>query len=167
MFWKLVVVSVVLTAVAALDVSWDDSESRQPKIVNGTDAEISDFPFIVSLQSSNETNSYHSCGGSILNEYWILTAAHCVHLGDPERMSIEYFATNISNGEHGEKIAFVEELVWHEDYSSRTLIHDIALVKLKTPLELENNSNARIRLPIKGQYAKTGSAAVLVGMLYF
>lgn len=162
MIWKFVVFSVLLAAVTAIDISVD-SEAKQPKIVNGTDAEISDYPFIVSLQSSNDTNSYHSCGGSIINEYWILTAAHCVYLGNPEAKSVEYFATNISNGEHGDKIAFVEELIWHEGYNSSSLIHDIALVKLKTPIDLGSNNNARIRLPIKGQYAKTGSDAVLVG----
>lgn len=164
MIWKIVFVSVLLAAVAAVEFD-PISEGKQPKIVNGTDAEITDYPFIVSLQSSNETNSYHSCGGSIINEYWILTAAHCVYLGDPEAKLVEYYATNISNGEHGPKIAFAEELIWHEGYNSTTLIHDIALVKLKTPLELEDNNNARIRLPIKGQYAKTGSPAVLVGEL--
>lgn len=46
----------------------------QPYIVNGSDAKIEEFPFVVSLQSIvNETYSFHSCAGSILNENWILT----------------------------------------------------------------------------------------------
>jgi secreted trypsin-like serine protease len=46
----------------------------QPQIVNGSDARIEEFPFIVSVQNIvNETHSFHSCGGSILNAYWILT----------------------------------------------------------------------------------------------
>lgn len=46
----------------------------QPYIVNGSDAKIEEFPFIVSLQAIvNETYSVHSCAGSILNENWILT----------------------------------------------------------------------------------------------
>lgn len=49
-----------------------NDEIINPLIVNGTDAEIAEFPFIVSLRT---TTSSHSCGGSILNEYWILTVS--------------------------------------------------------------------------------------------
>lgn len=46
----------------------------QPYIVNGNEAKIEEFPFIVSLQHIvNETHSLHSCAGSILNQYWVLT----------------------------------------------------------------------------------------------
>lgn len=41
-----------------------------PKIVNGTNAEISEFSFIVSLEVSGS----HYCAGSLIDEYWILTA---------------------------------------------------------------------------------------------
>lgn len=52
-----------------------------PQIVNGTDAHIAEFPFLVSLQSiRNETHSLHSCGGSILNDYWILTVSYKLYL---------------------------------------------------------------------------------------
>lgn len=44
-----------------------------PFIVNGTDARIEDYPFTVSLQSRRNGGSYHSCGGSIIDPYWILT----------------------------------------------------------------------------------------------
>jgi trypsin len=40
-----------------------------PKVVNGTDANIAEFPFMASLRRNNR----HSCGATILNEYWLLT----------------------------------------------------------------------------------------------
>lgn len=43
---------------------------------NITEDKINELPYIVSLRYSSE-NQY-KCTGSILNEYWILTAAHCV-----------------------------------------------------------------------------------------
>lgn len=43
------------------------------RIVGGYKIDIQDVPYQISLQSS----SRHLCGGSIINEKWILTAGHC------------------------------------------------------------------------------------------
>ena len=51
----------------------------QADIVGGEDAEIQDYPYQVALLSTGGWGGgYAYCGGSIINEYWILTAAHCV-----------------------------------------------------------------------------------------
>ncbi len=43
-------------------------------MVGGTNAEESEFPFIVSLTRRGG----HFCGASIVNDKWIMTAGHCV-----------------------------------------------------------------------------------------
>jgi hypothetical protein len=50
----------------------NDVESR---IIGGNDAYLGQFPHMVSLRLI-ETNR-HFCGGAILNDRWILSAAHC------------------------------------------------------------------------------------------
>lgn len=45
-----------------------------PHIVGGVDAPIGKYPHQVSLRSYNS----HFCGGSIIDEYNVLTAAHCI-----------------------------------------------------------------------------------------
>ena len=50
-------------------------ENKNPRlIVGGEQAERGQFPYIVSMQNGKR----HFCGGSILNEMVILTAAHCI-----------------------------------------------------------------------------------------
>lgn len=64
MWIKLFAVAVLLVGAYALP----------GRIVGGGDAESGQFPYQISLRNRNS----HTCGGSILNEKWILTAAHCV-----------------------------------------------------------------------------------------
>ena len=47
---------------------------RSGRIVGGEDADIADYPWQVALMIGNQ----QFCGGSIIHEQWILTAAHCV-----------------------------------------------------------------------------------------
>jgi secreted trypsin-like serine protease len=60
----------VLILIASLMTSvFADYVEITPQVVNGTDAEISEFPFMVSLRR----NELHSCGATILNEWWLMT----------------------------------------------------------------------------------------------
>ncbi|XP_067306875.1 chymotrypsinogen 2-like [Pseudorasbora parva] len=62
------------------------------KIVNGQNAISGSLPWQVSLQ---RPNGFHFCGGSLINQNWVLTAAHCavvvgyhhVILGEHDRRS--------------------------------------------------------------------------------
>lgn len=80
----------------------------------------------------------------------------------PEEYLIEYATTKISDGFNGEKVAYVEQLIWHENYDDELLINDIGLVKVKNPFEIDF-SEFKVRLPIRGDYVASGTSAVLAG----
>lgn len=53
------------------------TEEVSPLIVGGVNAIPGEFPFIASMQWVVLGISTHICGGSILNNVWVLSAAHC------------------------------------------------------------------------------------------
>lgn len=129
----------------------------QPKIVNGTDANIAEFPYLVSLQ----VNSYHSCAGSLLNDIWIVTAAHCLS-GDPAEMTVEYATTIIADGYDGQKIALVEKFVVHEDWDFFAIRNDIGLVKLQKSLGTGLHGSP-VKLALPGKFYGTGIPTIVAG----
>ena len=61
------------------------------RIVGGTEATPGEFPYQISFQKIGFDKSWHYCGGSIYNEYWIITAGHCVeglHFDSPELVQV-------------------------------------------------------------------------------
>lgn len=108
------------------------------KITGGTDANIADFPWQVYFKSGN-----YLCGGSIINEDWILTAAHCTEnsQGNPipvAEMFVIVGATNPYDEQEGQEYK-ISEVIVNSGYNNQTLDNDIALLKVKQPI---NNLNA-------------------------
>lgn len=112
--------------------------SSAQEIVGGTNTTISANPWQVSLQSSS---GFHFCGGSILNENWILTAQHCVNDGGtiskPAR--VEAGTTTISGSG---QVRSVAEVIVYPGYVDASQGKDVALLRLSTPLDL-SGSNAK------------------------
>ncbi|GLG94130.1 Trypsin-1 [Gryllus bimaculatus] len=125
------------------------------RIVNGTDALSGQYPYQISLRS----NGRHSCGGSIINENFILTAAHCVIGSSASSLSVEAGTTQLGEGVQ----VPVAAVRYHTGYRpSNYYIHDIAVLKLAAPLPL-NDLIQPITLPAQMQDTAAGTPAVLTG----
>jgi hypothetical protein len=112
-------------------------EEEEAKITGGSDTDISDFPWQVYLEVSDFT-----CGGSIINENWVITAAHCTkddnnNTISANDMDVIVGANDPRNSSQGKKY-YVSQVIVHEDFNGKTLDNDIALLKLKEPVSYQN-----------------------------
>ncbi|XP_059470399.1 chymotrypsin-1-like [Neocloeon triangulifer] len=117
----------------------------ESRIVNGTDVPQGKYPFQISLKSLGS----HSCGGSILNNEYVLTAAHCVDGRSPGSLTVVAGSVVLSQG-----ISYqVTEIIVHEKWSSFDSINDIAILRVTPPLDFSDPSIGPVSLP--GQYDQT------------
>ena len=56
--------------------SWKHVESSI--IVGGSITKLGDFPYMALLGYDVFGQIYYTCGGSLINKWYVLTAAHCV-----------------------------------------------------------------------------------------
>ncbi|XP_032711615.1 serine protease 52-like [Lontra canadensis] len=106
-------------------------KSETLEIVGGEPADITDFPWQVSILHRRR----HICGGSILSRWWILTAAHCFI--NRHKSDLEIIHSERSTGTKKSKRMKVDKLITHPYFDSWLLDNDIALLLLKSPLKLD------------------------------
>lgn len=73
--------SVAITLTVAFSAISAGAATVNKRIVNGEDATSGEFPSMVSLHGRFDN---HICGGVLLNQTTVLTAAHCVGYDDSQ-----------------------------------------------------------------------------------
>ena len=108
----------------------------QADIVGGEDADIQDYPYQAALISTGGWWGSAYCGASIINEYWILTAAHCVQGESASNTGVRVGNSN-SYAQGGETYD-AAQIIIHENYNSVSNGSDIALIRLEDPIVYNN-----------------------------
>jgi len=117
------------------------NEKLNQRIYNGESVDIRRYPWQVSLFY----NGFLCCGGSIINNEWIVTAAHCtVKRRHMKLWKVYSGASDLAHrGTGGSQKRRISNLFQHEEYvHDFTFKKDITLMKLIRPLRFSNITSA-------------------------
>jgi len=126
-------------------------------VIDGDNARENAWPWQILMLK----NYYPSCGGTIIADQWVVTAAHCVD----GRQSTDDYRIRVSELDTQVRKSYeinyeVEKIIKHEKWNTNNLQNDIALIKLKTPITF----NQRV-LPacLPSQEAPIGTECYITG----
>lgn len=132
------------------------------RVMGGCVTSIDEFPWQVSLFRTGGGTQLgtHFCGGSVVAERWVLTAAHCIEdllPTDPSPIAVFFGSTSL---EAGGQIVDVQTIYAHPDYRG-VGSDDIALLELRTPISIQPVSLATAALA--RDLEREGTQAIVTG----
>ena len=111
------------------------------RIVGGENADMNSWGWAVALHYGGE----YFCGGSILSERWILTAAHCLAGLNPGLITVSAGSNRLSSVNQRRTL---DSVIIHAEYDAEMFDNDIGLIKLRSPLNMSDSTIARLCLPM-------------------
>ena len=115
----------------------NDHEHRQMRIINGQDSSADEHPYVVMIIFCPRlSTSCNQCGGAIIHQEFIITAAHCLddnHVklyvrlmydGPKDRRYYQYGLPISKTSSKNERV------IVHPEFSRQTVDNDIALIHM-------------------------------------
>ena len=129
------------------------------RIVGGQKAKPKQWPWAISLQHNNK----HNCGGTMISDRHVMTAAHCFDYNDPKDHTV---MIGVIRTEKGGAIARgVKRGILHEMYNPTINIpdYDIAILELDQRVVIDSYNFMPVCLPKFSSPAKPGDVCYIAG----
>merc|ERR1712112_506102 len=127
------------------------------RIVGGVEAEPNQWPWQVALFIDNAW----FCGGSIISENYVLTAAHCAD--GASYFDVMAGAHNVRASSEPHRVEITSYNGWtHPGWNSNDLSNDLALIELPSALPMNDYISASC-LPGSGEVPAVGSLVTVTG----
>ncbi|CAH0592709.1 unnamed protein product [Chrysodeixis includens] len=124
----IILLTLIIAAVSAVPLN--------QRIVGGSVTNIETYPTIAALLFTwNWSNYVQSCGGIILNNRAVLTAAHCPHEDPPTRWR---FRVGSTWGNNGGVVHHINQIIIHPNFVRSTLESDVAILHSTTTIVYNN-----------------------------
>jgi len=134
-----------------------EGPAASDRIVGGEEAKEHAWPWQVALFIDDAW----FCGGSIISENYILTAAHCVD--GASYFDVMAGAHNVRESSEPCRVEVTSYNGWtHPSWNSNDLSGDLALIELPSPLPM-NDCISTICLPDSGDSPAVGSLVTVTG----
>ncbi|XP_072921416.1 chymotrypsin-like elastase family member 2A [Hemitrygon akajei] len=116
----------------------EEEEDLGTEILGDHDADPGAWPWLVSIQIVSKDGTYvHTCSGSVINNYWVLSAAHCFKAkvaNNVEKIMLVFGLEQMSRFSKDSYARPVADVIKHENYNPDTESNDIALIKVTDPI---------------------------------
>uniref|UniRef100_A0A1A9VFY2 CLIP domain-containing serine protease n=1 Tax=Glossina austeni TaxID=7395 RepID=A0A1A9VFY2_GLOAU len=124
-------------------------DSNSNRILGGEETNLNEFPWMALLRYDSPSNEF-KCGGSLITNFYVLTAAHCTKTPDPiigVRLGEHDLSKDFDCEQRGTKEFCappvedfgVERIIVHPKYTVRSTSNDVALVRLDRKVEFKTH----------------------------
>ena len=104
---------------------------KNNRILNGQQTDINEYPWQAALIANGDNRPF--CGGSLVNDRYVLTAAHCLEDVSKFPLTVILGEHNIVTSTESDEQTFsieLNDIKSHDNYNTPPMANDIAVIRL-------------------------------------